>query len=385
MADSVAADPKPQAKSREPMPFGARRLSVEQIVGFLALFLLAIGCFFVLRPFISAILWAIILVFSTWPAFRRLQAWLGGRWTLAAGVMTLLIAIMLLLPLIMIGTSLAETGQTLLEAIRETIRAGLPALPGWVLGIPIVGPAFSDIWSEISVNTSAVVDLVQPYFGALRDVAVASGIAVGSGILEISLSLLITFFLFRDGGKGAERATRLIERVVGGRARSLVQIAFGTIEGVVHGLIGTALVQGVLAGIGFFIAGIPSAMVLGFLCFVLSLFPVGAPLVWIPATIWLFQQGELGWAIFMGLWGGLIVSSVDNFLKPYLISRGTRMPFLLIFMGVVGGALTFGFIGIFIGPTLLAVGYALIKEWSATAPAETGNAQPEQRQSDAII
>jgi predicted PurR-regulated permease PerM len=134
---------------------------------------------------------------------------------------------------------------------------------------------------------------------------------------------------------------------------------------VVYGILGTALVQAVVAGIGFVIAGVPGAGLLALLTFFLSIVPVGPPLVWLPAALWLFHQGSSGWAIFMLIWG-LGVSSLDNVVKPWLISQGSAMPFLLIFFGVIGGALTFGFIGVFIGPTLLAVGYRLVEEWGST-------------------
>jgi len=132
---------------------------------------------------------------------------------------------------------------------------------------------------------------------------------------------------------------------------------------VVYGILGTAFVQAIMAGAGFLIAGVPGAAFLGLLTFFLSVVPVGPPLIWIPAALWLFHQGSTGWAIFMIVWG-FLVSSVDNVVKPWLISQGSAMPFLLIFFGVLGGAMTFGFIGVFIGPTLLAVGYRLVAEWA---------------------
>jgi predicted PurR-regulated permease PerM len=143
-------------------------------------------------------------------------------------------------------------------------------------------------------------------------------------------------------------------------------VAGNTVRGVVYGILGTAIVQGVIAGIGFLIAGIPGAMLLGMLTFFLSVVPMGPPLVWIPCTIWLFSQGRTGMGIFMIVWG-IGVSSIDNVVKPWLISQGSAMPFVLIFFGVLGGALAFGFIGVFLGPTLLAVAYRLIEEWSRTS------------------
>jgi predicted PurR-regulated permease PerM len=133
---------------------------------------------------------------------------------------------------------------------------------------------------------------------------------------------------------------------------------------VIYGIVGTGLAQGVAAAIGFLIAGVPGAPLLGFITFFLSIVPVGPPLLWIGATVWLFNQGQPGWAVFMAVWGFFVVSGIDNIVKPLLISRGTKLPFVLVLLGVLGGILAFGFIGIFLGPTLLAVGFNLARRWA---------------------
>jgi predicted PurR-regulated permease PerM len=166
----------------------------------------------------------------------------------------------------------------------------------------------------------------------------------------------------------AAQLNNSIERIGGERGRHLLQLAGNTVRGVVAGILGTALAQGLMAGVGFFIAGIPGAALLALLTFFLSVVPVGPPLVWLPAALWLFHQGRTGWGIFMLVWG-LGVNTIDNFIKPWLISQGSDMPFILILFGVLGGALAFGFIGVFIGPTLLAVLYRLIAEWAAATRA----------------
>jgi len=143
----------------------------------------------------------------------------------------------------------------------------------------------------------------------------------------------------------------------------------------VYGILGTALTQAVVAGIGFVIAGVPGASVLALLTFFLSVLPMGPPLIWAPAAFWLFHQGRPGWGIFMLIWG-IGVSSIDNVVKPWLISQGSNLPFILIFFGVLGGALTFGFIGVFLGPTLLSVGYRLIEEWISRSPIAAGPTPP---------
>jgi predicted PurR-regulated permease PerM len=145
----------------------------------------------------------------------------------------------------------------------------------------------------------------------------------------------------------------------------LITVAGGTVRGVIYGILGTAIAQSLVAGLGFWIAGLPGAVLLSVLTFFLAVIPFGPPMIWLPAAMWLFAQNKPGMAIFMLVWGGLGISSVDNFLRPYLISQGSKMPFVLIFCGVIGGALSFGLVGVFLGPTLLAVAFRLIEEWSS--------------------
>ena len=182
---------------------------------------------------------------------------------------------------------------------------------------------------------------------------------------QVLLSAFLAFFLLRDAPVLAERLGVVIDRLAGGgRGVHLMKVAGDTVRGVVYGILGTALVQALVAGIGFAVAGVPGAVLLGVLTFFFAIIPFGPPLIWLPAAFWLVTQGSPGWALFMLIWGALGISSVDNFLRPYLISQGSKMPFALVFCGVIGGALAFGVVGVFLGPTLLAVGFRLIEEWS---------------------
>ena len=345
----------------------------EQALLWLLLGLLAIGCLLVLRPFFSPILWAIILGYSTWPIYERLNAALGNRGTLAAFLMTLGLAAAFVLPLVLLGTSLADNVETLVEALRGP-DGGIDfiAPPSWVKGLPLVGETLDAYWLLLVTNTGQflreVGSYLAPLFGAARNLVVAGGVGLGRGVLELSLSVLIVFFVYRDGHKGRRLLVRGGERVMGPGARRLIGVAAGTIRGVVYGVVGTAALQGALAAIGFALAGVPAPVFLGCLVFVLSLFPVGAPLVWVPAVLWLLHQGSIGWAIFLAVWGAGVVSTVDNFVRPWLISRGSNLPFLLGFIGVLGGLVAFGLLGIFLGPTLLAVALALVREWLAMRP-----------------
>jgi len=338
---------------------------LEQNLGWIILALLLGGCLLVLLPFVSALLWAVVLSASSWPLYRRLVKLLGGRRTLAALLMALAMICVILLPFVVIGATLGENVKELTTATQRWMDARPPAPPEWLGKVPGVGRPAAEYWQSLAADSSKLLEagkrFIEPVSGWLLKV----GLALGRGLLELALSILIAFFLFRDGGKAAERLGTAVERIAGERGRHLLEVAGNTVRGVVYGILGTALVQAVLAGIGFLIAGVPGAGVLALLTFFLSVVPVGPPLVWLPAALWLFHQGSTGWGIFMLIWG-VGVSSVDNVVKPWLISQGSAMPFLLIFFGVLGGALAFGFIGVFIGPTLLAVGYRLVAEWAST-------------------
>jgi predicted PurR-regulated permease PerM len=349
------------------------RSKLEQNLGWILLALLLGGCLLVMRPFFSALLWAGVLSFSSWPLYRRLLKVLGGRRTLAALLMTLGMICVILLPFVVVGFTLADNVQQLTTATRRWVDAGPPAPPAWLARVPVIGQPTTDTWQSLAADSAALLEEAKRFIEPVGSWLLKAGLKLGGGLLELALSILVTFFLLRNGLAVADRLTVSVGRIAGERGKHLLEVAGNTVRGVVYGILGTALVQAVMAGIGFLIAGVPGAALLALLTFFLSVVPVGPPLVWLPAALWLFHQGSTGWGLFMVVWG-MGVSTVDNFVKPWLISQGSAMPFLLIFFGVVGGALTFGFIGVFIGPTLLAVGYRLVEEWVSA----NRRASPEQ-------
>jgi predicted PurR-regulated permease PerM len=338
---------------------------IEQHLGWIVLSILLAGCLLVLWPFLSAFLWAVVLCFSSWPIYRRFLELVGGRRTLAAMLMTLAMILVVLVPVVIIGTTLADNVKELTAAARHSFEAGPPAPPAWLAKVPLVGEQATAYWQSLAADTEKLSAASRRFIEPLSAWLLKITLALGGGLLELTLSIFIAFFLFRDGLSAAERLTTGVERIGGARGRHLLSVAGNTVRGVVYGILGTALVQAVMAGIGFLIAGVPGAGLLAVLTFFLSVVPVGPPLIWLPAALWLFHQGSPGLGIFMLVWG-VAVSSVDNVVKPWFISQGSDMPFILIFLGVLGGALAFGFIGVFLGPTLLAVGFRMVEEWVST-------------------
>lgn len=335
----------------------------DRLLGLAIIAVLIIGCLAVLAPFVTALLLAVILAYATWPLNMRLRKKLRGRNTLAAALMTLGASLILLAPLVIVALSLADNAAELGEAVKGVFEGGLPNLPQWVTGLPVVGAWLADYWKSVAHDGSRLYRELEGLIPPARTAFLTAGGALISGLVQLTLAVLVAFFLYRNGELAAAKVGQAVVRVGGARGRHLLEVTGHTVIGVVYGILGTALAQGTLAAIGFLLAGVPGALLLGLATFFMSVTPVGPPLIWGPAAIWLLYQGSTGWAIFLVLWGMLFIGLIDNVLKPMLISRGSSMPFLLVFLGVLGGVVAFGFIGVFLGPTLLAVGYRVVNEW----------------------
>lgn len=337
------------------------------LVQILLLGLLGAGLW-VMAPFFSALLWGAILAYASWPLMRLLTRLLGDRETLAAAFLTSLWILLVALPLVWLGFNLVDHVRDATAFIRDVQVDGLPDAPSWLGSIPLIGGRLVGVWVAVDQQGVAMLANLKPYFGQVGNWLLARSAQIGSGMLEIALSLVFVFFFYRDGPRLAAFVLSLLGRLIGERAGYYLDLIASTVQRVVNGVIGTAAAQALLALIGFLIAGVPGALVLGIITFMLSLIPMGPPLAWIPATAWLVWKGEYGMAVFLGMWGTFIISGVDNVLKPYLISRGGDLPLVIVLLGVFGGLLAFGFIGLFIGPTLLAVAYSLLLDWVHSKP-----------------
>ena len=344
----------------------AKRSSVELWIGGTAVVVLGLLCLLVLRPFISAALWAVILCFTTWPLFLRLEVLLGGRRTLSALVATVLLTAIIVVPVVILGATLTDNVSSLVKVGQKLILEGPPSPPDWVASVPFIGSHVTDYWNYLNESSSVRLQELARLLPAAKTIVLWGGSAIAAGIFRIVLSLLIAFFFYRDGHAAANQLHTALHRLAGERGDRLLELAGATIRAVVYGVLGTALLQGVVAAIGFAIAGVPGAVSLGFVTFVLSFLPGGPLIAAAPAAFWLYRQGSTGWAIFIMAWG-LMVIMLENVVKPLLISRGGSTPMILVMLGVLGGALAFGVIGMFLGPTLVALGYSLFEQWAATA------------------
>lgn len=338
---------------------------------------LAAGCFLVLKPFISSLLWAVILVFCTWPAYRMLTDRLKLGPNTAAVIMVSVEFLVIGLPLVFATPVSREDIDGIRNWIERVFSEGLPDLSGVFLSIPLVGERLSIWWQAVAGDTFSIVAVFRPYAGTIAQTLLGLLLALLSGIAEMLIAILLAFFIYRDGEALAKHAYSLLEQVAGPRAQPLWDLTGNVTRGVVYGLLGTAVVQGFMTFIGLWISGVPQPVLLGVIAGVISILPVGAPLVWLPAAIWLLASGSIGWGIFMLVYGAAGISSVDNFIRPWLIARGADLPLLLTILGALGGVFAFGFLGLFLGPVLLALGYSLIKEWS-TGQRDDTSTEPRQ-------
>ncbi|MBV8916128.1 MAG: AI-2E family transporter [Acetobacteraceae bacterium] len=340
----------------------------ERILMGLLLAGIAVGCWLVLQPFLSAIFWAAILVFTTWPVFTWLRYRLGGRGTWAAAIMVLLTSVLIVLPLALAAPAGADDVNLLRKAIEDQLAAGLPEAPSWVSRIPVVGPTIAGYWNEWAADLSRVVDVFRPYFGMIAESGLKVMLNIASGLLQFILALVVAFFFYATGDTLADHLERIMHRIAGERAPRLIEVTGATVRGTVYGILGTAVVQGLLTTFGLWLSGVPRPLLLGAIAGFIAVLPIGAPVVWIPAALWLIGTGHMAWGIFLGAYGLLIVSGSDNVIRPYFIARGAKLPFLLTILGVLGGAIAFGLLGIFLGPVLLGMGFMLVAEFSGADP-----------------
>lgn len=330
---------------------------------------IAVGCVLVLWPFFSAILWAAILTYTTWPIYEWLRTRGGLGHLGAAGVMVLIAFVTVVLPIALAVPGGADDVDQLRHALQAAIAAGLPGAPAWLPEIPAVGPTLAGLWDSWAEDLTVMGEFFKPYFGMAAEFGLSLLLGLANGVLMFLLALVIAFFFFASGDRLAARIRFILGRIAGWRAPRLIEVTGATIRGVVYGILGTAVVQGILTTFGLWLSGVPRPLLLGLVAGGLSVLPVGAPVVWIPAALWLLAHGHTAWGIFLFVYGIVAVSGADLIIRPFFISRGAQLPFLLTMLGVLGGALAFGLLGIFVGPVLLGVGFTLVSEWSGSAEA----------------
>ena len=331
---------------------------------------LLLGVLAVLRPFATAILFGTILAIAAWP-LRDLLLRRGLKRGLAATLLLLLALAVVALPLIAVAPGLAE--RLVQGAYRlQAYLASAPQVPPTLAGLPVVGERLAGVWDRATLAEGGIRAVLEPYSAALRQAIVGVAGALAESVLQIILSLVVAAMFWVSGDVLAATLRDILRRLGGEAAAAALDVAAGAVRGVAYGVVGTAAIQAVVMAIGLVVAGVPGAALLGFVTLLLALTQIGAPLivaVWGGAAAWLFGQGAQGWGIFLIVWG-LVVTMMDNVIKPWLIGFGVAMPMSLTILGVFGGFVAFGFLGLFIGPTLIAVAFTLLNAWRGVPAAD---------------
>jgi predicted PurR-regulated permease PerM len=353
------------------MPTESRDLT-RVVLSVLFILGLIVSSFRILTPFLLAGVWAATIAVATWPLLLKVQAWLGKRRGAAVAVMLVVILLAFVLPVGLAVDSIVSHRETISGWLTSLPTMTLPTAPAWVQSLPMVGTKIAAAWDEIAAaGTKTIFVRLSPHTKDAFAWVMSRAGGLGSAFIQFLLTVLITGILYAKGETVAAGFLRFGRRLGGERGENVMRLAGQSVRAVALGVIVTALVQSILAGIGLAVAGVPFATMLTGLIFVLCIAQIGPFLVMIPASIWMYTQGSHGWGIALFVWS-VAVGLIDNVLRPLLIKRGADLPILLIFAGVIGGLLSFGVVGLFVGPVVLAVAYTLLAQWVTSEPATTG-------------
>jgi predicted PurR-regulated permease PerM len=349
--------------------------------------LLALGAliatsFWIVRPFLVALVWATMIVVATWPLLLYAQKWLGGRRSLAVASMTIALLLVLLVPLYFGIEAIVVNARQVAEWSRSLATFEVPRPPQWIETLPVVGAKAAARWRELAVKgPDDFAARLAPHVNTILLWLVSQMGSIGSLVVQFLLTVIIAGILYARGESAAHAADRFARRLAGPRGVNSMHLAKFAIRGVALGVVVTAALQAGLAGIGMAIAGVPFVTFLTVLIFILAIAQIGAVPVLLLAVIWVYSQSGVAWGTVFLIWA-IFCGTFDNFLRPMLIKRGADLPLLLIFAGVVGGLIAFGVIGLFIGPVVLAVAYTLLADWVSEGdapddPAASATALPD--------
>jgi predicted PurR-regulated permease PerM len=325
--------------------------------------LLIAACFLVMRPFLSPLLWAAMIVIATWPNFLRLQSRLWGKRWLAVLVATVVLLLFLIVPVCLAVVTILNRSDEIVGWFKSLSTVKIPPSPGWIQSIPLVGRAAAERWQHLAaISPQELSKLVSPYATTLVAWFVGQAGNLTLLVFNFLLSVAIAAVLYAKAETAADGIRRFARRLASQTGDEVAMLSVKAIRGVALGIVVTAVVQSSLAGLGLFVAGVPAAGLLTAVALMLCIAQVGPVLVMIPAAIWLFYSGQTLTGSLFSVWA-LFVCTIDNFLRPVLIRKGADLPMLLIITGVIGGLVSLGIIGLFIGPVILAVTFTLLRAW----------------------
>ena len=331
----------------------------------LAIGVLLAGSFWTLLPFLGMSIWAVTIVLATWPVLLRLQQLVRGRRCIAVTIMTLLVFLAFIVPFALALITVINATMRSPALIHDFLARGIGPPPQWIANFPLLGHQVADKWTAVAAGgADALAETVRPYTRAATTWAIAAVGGFGGVIVNVLLALILIAILYSQGEVAARGVLALAARLGGETGEGTVRLAGQAVRSVALGVVVTALLQSVLAGLGLWVSGVPHPGLLTAIAFMLGIAQLGPLLVLAPAVIWLYWIGNPGWAIALAVWS-LPIIPLDNVLRPILIRRGVQLPMLLIIAGVIGGLISFGMVGLFVGPVILAATYTLAKNWVA--------------------
>jgi predicted PurR-regulated permease PerM len=352
-----------------------RTVEASVRIGLIAILLLY--CFQIVRPFLIPVVWGVIIAVAVQPNYLWLQRVLGDRRSLAAMLFVLLALVLLVTPTFLLSDTLVTGATGLARALSEG-KLIIPMPPESVAGWPLVGEPLDKFWRLASENLAGALGEIEPQLRVLGKWLLSAAAGAGLGILQFILAIVIAGVILRHGEAGARISYAIARRLAEEHGAGFIDLARATIRSVSRGILGVALLQSILAGLGFLAAGVPGAGLWAFLCLLLSVIQIGIFPVTIPVIIYVFAAADTTTAVIFLVWS-LLVGALDNVLKPLLLGRGVNVPMAVIFVGAIGGFLASGIIGLFIGSVILVLGYELLLDWleldAAAAPA--GEAVPD--------
>ncbi len=341
--------------------------------------ILIAATFWIARPFLPSFIWAATIVVATWPLMLKVEAWLWGKRGLAVAAMTVAMLILFIVPFSLAILAIIENADRITDSVKSFQTQALPTLPGWLSGTPILGPKLAAAWESVRTGPEGVSARLAPYAGQLLNWFLSQAGSVGMIAIQFLLTVIIAAIFYSKGEIVSTGVIRFARRLGGNHGEDVAVLAAQTVRGVALGVVGTALLQSLFGGIGLAVAGVPAAALLTAVMFMLCIAQVGPGLVLIPAVIWLYYSDQNIWGTILLVWS-IFVGTFDNFLRPFLIRMGADLPIFLIFAGVIGGLVTFGIVGLFIGPVVLAITYKLLAVWVEGTAVKPEQGQPEKEQ-----
>ena len=337
--------------------------ALQKVLLFGLIFILFYLSFQVLKYFIVPVLWAAIIAYITWPLYHSVQKLCGPRPTLSATIMISMVVLVVGIPLTFAIFMLQHEGRNLFYELQRQVFSGHLDVPQFIRDLPIIGKEVTRTLKEINTDPNSIVQNVSGWFQSHLNYGRLVLSEISKNIFKLCFAVMSLFFFYRDGQTILNQVSKALEMVIGPRIHHYLDTISETTRAVVYGVGLTAIAQALLAGLSYFVAGVPNPMVLTIVTFIFALSPFGPPVAYSAVSLWLFSQGQTIEAIGVMVWGVCVVSTADNVIRPLVISGATQIPFLLIMFGVLGGLASFGMVGLFVGPVILAVLLAIWREW----------------------